>query len=103
MKYSSVFAFLRLVVLAALIGGPVAYAYHHENQKRNFRVVRDGVLYRSGQTTLAGLERRVHDYGFRTIVSLRDSYTGGTPPDVREEAYCQKMDILYVRISPQHW
>ena len=103
MNYSFARTVLRLTVLAALIGGPVVYAYRHENQKRNFRVVREGVLYRSGQTTLAGLERLVHDYGFRTIVSLRDSYSGGTPPDAREETYCQKMDILYVRISPHHW
>ncbi len=94
---------VRLVVVAGLIGGPVAYAFHHHGQARNFRPVREGVLYRSAQTTLAGLERLVHDYGIRTVVSLRDSHTGGPPPDAREEEYCLKRDILYVRIPPRAW
>ena len=93
----------RLVVIAVLIGGPVAYAFYHHNQAKHFRTVREGVLYRSSQTTLAGLERLVHDYGIRTVVSLRDSYTGGPPPDAREEEYCNKRDILYVRIPPRAW
>jgi protein tyrosine/serine phosphatase len=94
---------VRLLVVAGLIGGPVAYAFHHLGQARNFRPVREGVLYRSAQTTLAGLGRLIHDYGIRTVVSLRDSYTGGPPPDAREEEYCRKRDILYVRIPPRAW
>ena len=92
-----------LLVVAGLIGGPVAYAFHHHSQARNFRPVREGVLYRSSQTTLAGLERLVHDYGIRTVVTLRDSYNGGPPPDAREEEYCRSRDILYVRITPRAW
>jgi len=94
---------LRLIAVAALIGAPVAYAFHHNAQRRNFRTVRAGVLYRSAQTTPAGLKRLLHDYGIRTVISLRDSYTGGTPPDAKEEEYCRKMDVLYVRIPPRAW
>jgi protein tyrosine/serine phosphatase len=104
MRASFAFLLLRLAALAFLIAGPVAFAHHRQNQTRNFRIVRPGVLYRSGQMSLAGLERLVDEYGFRTVVSLRDSYVaGGTPPDLKEEAFCRKMDILHVRISPRAW
>jgi protein tyrosine/serine phosphatase len=104
MRASSLLPALRLAAVFGLIAGPVVYACHRQNQTRHFRVVRDGVLYRSGQTTLAGLRRLVDDFGIRTVVSLRDSYVlGGTPPDAAEEEFCQGMDILYVRISPRAW
>ena len=52
---------------------PVAYAFHMQAQTRNFRIVKDGVLYRSGQITLFGLKNLLHDYGIRTVVTLRDA------------------------------
>ena len=104
MRASSAIFLLRLAGLAVLIAGPVVFANHRQNQTRNFRIVRAGVLYRSGQMTVSGLERLVDEYGIRTVVSLRDSYVpGGTPPDRQEEEYCRKMDILHVRISPRAW
>src|SRR5262245_6292153 len=63
-----------LVVVPALIGGPVAFAFHQQNKMRNFRVVEPGVLYRSGQISLSALKRLVHDYGIKTVVTLRDAY-----------------------------
>ena len=45
-----------------VIGGPCAYARHRHNRQRNFHVVREGVLYRSGQLSLEGLKRVAHDY-----------------------------------------
>jgi tyrosine-protein phosphatase SIW14 len=62
------------------------------------------VLYRSGQTSLAGLKRLIHDYGIRTVVTLRDAHVPGRPPpDQAEEDYCRKEDIRYVRIPPRNW
>jgi protein tyrosine/serine phosphatase len=95
---------LGTLIAAMLVGGPVGYAYYQQTQIRNFRVVRDGVLYRSGQMSLAGLKRVIHDYGIRTVITLRDTIHLGTPPpDLEEEEYCIREEINYCRISPQVW
>ena len=75
-----------LLTLAILIGGPVGYAAYRNANFRNFRVVEPGVLYRSGQLSQAGLERVIHDFGIRTIVTLRDPVVSGKEPDWGEEA-----------------
>jgi tyrosine-protein phosphatase SIW14 len=95
---------LGLAVVAACVGGPVLFAFHWQGETRHFHVVREGVLYRSGQNTLFGLKNLLHDYRIRTVVTLRDNHVPGlTPPDKKEEEYCLKEGIRYVRIPPQHW
>lgn len=95
---------VRLAVIVGLIVGPVLFASHQQKQLKNFRVVRDGVLYRSGQMTEEGLKRAVHDYGIRTVISLRYARVPGeTPPDSKEETLCQKLDLRYERILPRPW
>jgi protein tyrosine/serine phosphatase len=92
-----------LLVLASLLG-PVVIGLHYQSATRNFRVVREGVLYRSGQMTPSGLRRMVDDYGIRTVVSLRDSYTpGGLAPDRDEEKFCKRLGLNYHRITPRRW
>jgi tyrosine-protein phosphatase SIW14 len=100
-----------------LIGGPLAYSYHRQRNLRNFREVQEGVLYRSGQLSLAGLKQVVHDHGIRTVISLRDVHDHGDkpkatpkatpratlPPDWAEEEYCDAEAIRYFRISPKGW
>jgi len=99
-----VLTLFRVVIIGFLIVGPIIWANKSQAERRNFRVVREGVLYRSGQTTLGALERIIHDYRIRTIVSLRDSDDPGKPaPDLKEELYCRKNDILFVRIPPRAW
>ncbi|HYV34208.1 MAG TPA: hypothetical protein VE988_00805, partial [Gemmataceae bacterium] len=49
-------------IAALIIGGPLAYARNRHHTARNFHVVREGVLYRSGQMSLDGLKRIVRDY-----------------------------------------
>jgi protein tyrosine/serine phosphatase len=90
----------RIVTVLLLIAGPVAFACHQQAQTRNFRVVRAGVLYRSGQMTLDGLKRVIHDYGIRTVVNLRE---GVTRADVAEETYCVAEEINFLRIPPRNW
>jgi protein tyrosine/serine phosphatase len=93
-----------LGIAALLVGGPLAYSRYRHKQVRNFRVVRDGVLYRSGQMSLSGLKRIVRDYGIRTVVTLRDAVVAGqTPPDWKEQLFCEAEEIRYVRIRPEHW
>jgi protein tyrosine/serine phosphatase len=104
MKLSALFTTLRVALVLGLIAGPVALALYRQDQVRNFRIVRDGVLYRSGQTSLAGLKRLIHHHGIRTVVSLRDARVPGQePPDRAEEEYCKHQDILHVRIGPRNW
>jgi protein tyrosine/serine phosphatase len=92
------------LVAAVLVGLPLGYASYRQTHFRNFRVVQPGVLYRSGQMTIAGLQRVIHDYGIRTVVSLRDAEVAGEqPPDWAEEQYCRAQDIRYVRLRPQNW
>ena len=71
---------------------------------RNFHIVREGVLYRSGQISVEGLQRLVHDYQIKTVITLRDAQRpGDPPPDLAEEEWCRKEEILHVRIPPRAW
>lgn len=93
-----------VAVVALCIGGPVVFAVQMQNQTRNFHVVKDGVLYRSGQTTLLGLKNLLHEYRIRTVVSLRDSDVARDAERVKkEEEYCNVQEINYVTILPRHW
>src|SRR4051812_34390627 len=88
------------LMVAALIAGPVVFGFQRQAQMRNFRVVDEGVLYRSGQMHLEGLKRAVHDYGIKTVISLRDSPDNVAPaPDMNEETYCLKEEINFNRFS----
>jgi tyrosine-protein phosphatase SIW14 len=95
---------LGIAVVVLLIGGPIVVAVRYEAQMRGFRVVREGVLYRSGQMTIEGLKRIVNDYRIKTLVTLRDTYVPGRPPpDLVEERFCIAEDIRHVRIPPRSW
>ena len=92
---------LLAVLLAAV---PLGYSAHRQANLRNFRVVQEGVLYRSGQLSRAGLERVLHDYGIRTVITLRDAdREGDPPPDLAEEQYCRAQGVDYHRIRPRRW
>ncbi|MFL5342138.1 MAG: fused DSP-PTPase phosphatase/NAD kinase-like protein [Gemmataceae bacterium] len=83
---------------------PPLYNLYVQRTYRNFRVVRPGVLYRSGQLTLEGLQQLIHDHGIRTVISLRDSYVAvQPPPDLGEEEYCRKEELYHYRLSPRSW
>ena len=88
-----------LLIAGLLVGGPVGYAAYRKAHLRNFRVVREGVLYRSGQLSLQGLKNMVNDHGIRTVISLRDA----TGPADEEEDYCRKRGIHFTRIPPRNW
>jgi protein tyrosine/serine phosphatase len=95
---------LGLVIVALLVTGPIIYGMFIKANMRNFHQVREGVLYRSGQMSTFGLKNVIHDYGIKTVVTLRDSiYEDDPPPDWAEEKYCQDQEINYVRIPPRSW
>src|ERR671933_479176 len=91
---------LGIGVVLLLIAVPVGFTFHLQGQTRNFRAVRPGVLYRSGQMTLDGLRRVIHDHGIKTVICLRD---GQTASDQEEEEFCALQDIRFVRIPPSSW
>jgi protein tyrosine/serine phosphatase len=95
---------LGTLVAAVVVAGPLAYRSFNSKNYRNFRTVRPGVLYRSGQLSLPGLKRIVNDHGVRHVISLRDADTPGqVAPDLAEEAYCKAEAIGYHRFSPKVW
>jgi tyrosine-protein phosphatase SIW14 len=96
---------LGITFVVLLIVGPVAYAVHdRQHNLRNFQVVREGVLYRCSQPSKSALQRLLHDYGIRTVISLRDAKAPGMPiPDRWEDEFCKREEVTFVRLSPQHW
>jgi tyrosine-protein phosphatase SIW14 len=98
-------AYLFGILIAGLIvGGPLVYSNYRHHALRHFRVVEEGILYRSGQLTLDGLKRLIHDRGIKTVITLRDAaQPGQPPPDREEEQYCRAQELNYLRITPQPW
>ena len=94
-----------VLVAVSLFAVPYGYSEIREKHLRNVRVVDDGVLYRSGQPSPAGLGRLIHDYDIRTVVCFRDVEKGKTeiPPEQWEEGFCAKLGINYVRLPLKVW
>src|SRR5690349_2096013 len=96
--------FLVAALAALVVGVPLVYSASRQHHRRNFRVVEDGVLYRSGQLTPAGLAAVIDDYGIKTVVSLRTSRDPGGPnPDAWEEEVCAARRLTHVRLVPKVW
>ncbi|MFM7099346.1 MAG: fused DSP-PTPase phosphatase/NAD kinase-like protein [Gemmataceae bacterium] len=95
--------FLGILVLIIVIVAPTYVSKYQQKQYRNFKVVKKGVLYRSGQMTSFGLKKIVDEYHIKSIVSLRDSYGSEAPPDVKEESFAREYGIKYLRLSPKKW
>jgi tyrosine-protein phosphatase SIW14 len=96
--------FLGVAIAVLLVAVPVGYGFYCQGRLRNLHVVRDGVLYRSGQMSIAGLQQVIHDFGIKTVVTLRDAADpNDRPPDWGEEQFCLAKGINYVRISPRSW
>ncbi len=95
---------LGLTVIAVVIAGPLGYAYHQNTHLRNFHVVEEGVLYRSGQLTPEAFNQVVKERNIRTVVTLRTTrVVGRLPPDTWEEDYCAAHGLKHVRIVPRVW
>jgi len=92
-----------LAIAIFITGSPFLYRLIANREFRNFRTVREGVLYRSGQLSLDGFERIWHDYGIRAVISLRPIVSGQRPPDWDEEEFCHDKDIKFFRLPPKHW
>jgi tyrosine-protein phosphatase SIW14 len=95
---------LCFAVMGVVIAGPLCYAVHQKSYMRNFAVVEEGVLYRSGQLTPQALDQVVKERNIRTLVTLRTTRVAGRlPPDTWEEDYCKSHAVKHVRIVPRVW
>lgn len=93
--------FLGAMIIAFVVASPFFYQRWREQQFRNFHVVEEGVLYRSGQLTLPQLQEAVRLHGIRTVISLRDS---DKPTDQDEEAWVQgSPGMTFVRLPAKSW
>lgn len=91
---------LGLVILLA----PPCYFVWREHHVHNFHIVQDGVLYRSAQLSPQGLQRVIHDYQIKTVVSFRFADHGDLlPQDAWEESVCAENGVRFVRIQPDTW
>jgi len=96
--------FLGLLIATILVAGPYYFFQFRKAQFRNFHVVKEGVLYRSGQMTLDGFLRMVHDHSIKTVISLRfASHPKNLAPDADEERACQALGLNHVRIPYRSW
>ncbi|HZZ82812.1 MAG TPA: dual specificity protein phosphatase family protein [Gemmataceae bacterium] len=87
-------------MLALMVCGPIAYKFWYDRQYRNFHVVHEGVLYRSGQLPLPRLRELVATHGFRTVICLRE---GDKDDDKNEETWVKARGLNFVRIPPREW
>ena len=88
------------LIAALMIAAPIAYKRWRDRDTRNFHVVQEGVLYRSGQLPLPRLQHMVFTRGIRTIVCLRH---GNDAKDQSEENWAKSNSIKFVRIPPPSW
>lgn len=92
------------IILGLLVGVPWGYASWRHERYRNVHVVRAGVLYRSGQLTVEGLQRLIHDHGIKTVVTLRFAKEPSKPsPDLREERFCKSQFVKHFRLRHKAW
>ncbi len=89
-----------LLIAALLLGGPWWYKAQQDRHFRNFRVVRAGKLYRSGQLDLAGLQQVVRRHGIKTIVCLR---ADDSELSRQEEEWARAAGLHFERIPPRPW
>jgi tyrosine-protein phosphatase SIW14 len=95
---------LGLTAVGLVVAAPLLYATHRNWHLRNFRVVEEGVLYRSGQLSPEAFDRVLTEKGIKTVVTLRTSRVAGRlPPDTWEQSVCAAHGARHVRIVPRLW
>lgn len=91
-----------VLVVAAVIGVPLA-AYRAEyTARKRFREVTPGRFYRSGQFTASGLRQAVKQYGIRSVINLQQENADPFMPEVwlakphvYESALCRELGVRY--------
>jgi tyrosine-protein phosphatase SIW14 len=97
-------AFLATIIVALVVAVPLLYSSHRQSYLRNFHVVEDGVLYRSGQNSPAGMERVMAEHGIKLVITLRSARDkDAANPDAWEEAVCAAHGVRHERLIPLVW
>jgi protein tyrosine/serine phosphatase len=98
----------KVVAVAAVTSGVLTAAgilvYHEWFYIRHFRVVKEGVLYRSGLPDRNHFQRLRDRYGIRTIVDLcpDDDQTGKDGPSLAQErAEAERVGLRFVHLPMQ--
>ncbi len=95
---------LGVVVAVGVALVPVGYRSDRSVEYRNFRAVKPGELYRSGQMTPRAFRRVVGEYQIGTVISLRETVDpSGVLADQFEEDYCRANGIGFHRLAPADW
>lgn len=95
---------LGVTVAGFVAAVPAVFSSHRQTHHRNFRVVEEGVLYRSGQLSPTALDQVLHDYDIKTVVTLRTVRDKSRPfPDDWERDVCAARGAKHVRIVPEVW
>ena len=92
---------LAVLFALAIVGVPARYASTRYFTYRNFRVVDEEKIYRSGQLKPAAMARVIHDHKIATVVSFRSPDTNDS--DSWEEDFCYKNGVRHFRVKPDHW
>jgi tyrosine-protein phosphatase SIW14 len=93
-----------LAIIGIIASGPYYYAMYLKKNLRNFHVVREGVLYRSGQMSLSGLKRTIFENNIKTVITLRFApHPNDPPPDMAEENLCKELGLRHYRIPYRAW
>src|SRR6476661_10112641 len=91
-----------VIVAGASVGSYLAAQWYCG--PRNFHVVADGVLYRSGQLSPEELKCVIDQYHIKTVVTLRTVREPDKPyPDDWEKGVCAERGIKHERILPRSW
>ncbi|MFT3881004.1 MAG: tyrosine-protein phosphatase [Gemmatales bacterium] len=91
--------YLALLLLLGTVAGIAGYYFLQERNYRHLYVVKQGVLYRSGQLTRKGLERVIYENNIGTVVNLRSPDAHKTDKsDSWEEELCYKSFVRFVSI-----
>ena len=82
----------------------VCVSAHRHTTVRNFRVVEDGVFYRSGQLSPEVFQRTLDEYGIKLVITLRTVRDPSLPyPDEWEARICAERNVKHVRLVPKVW
>lgn len=96
-------ALIGFVIVAGASAGSFLAAQWYGGP-RNFHVVEDGVLYRSGQLSPEELKSVIDQYHIKTVVTLRTVREPDKPyPDDWETGVCMERGVKHARILPRSW
>jgi protein tyrosine/serine phosphatase len=98
---------LGLALAALMTIAPYMYYRAVYTHGKRLREVEPGVLYRSGQLTVAGFKEAIERYHIRTIINAQDEYPD---PDLsvgffdhrtlKETELCRQLGVNYVFLPP---